>query len=90
MFSKIKSFGQVRRVRLGQIYGSHRTGIKEYSEWPTIPQLYIDREFVGGCDILMTMHKDGTLADLLAQKKVILEVEDADEAPIDQSSSPKP
>jgi monothiol glutaredoxin len=52
-----------------------RSGIKEYSEWPTIPQLYIDKEFVGGCDILMGMHKDGSLADLLAEKKVILEDE---------------
>ena len=49
------------------------SGIKEYSDWPTIPQLYIDKEFVGGCDILMNMHKDGSLADLLAQKKVIIE-----------------
>lgn len=48
-------------------------GIKEYSDWPTIPQLYIDKEFVGGCDILMNMHKDGSLADLLAQKMVIIE-----------------
>ncbi len=48
-------------------------GIKEYSDWPTIPQLYIDKSFVGGCDILMQMHKDGSLADLLAEKKVIIE-----------------
>ena len=49
-----------------------RAGIKEYSDWPTIPQLYVDKEFVGGCDILMNMHKDGTLADLLSQKKVLV------------------
>jgi hypothetical protein len=47
-------------------------GIKEYSDWPTIPQLYVDKEFVGGCDILMSMHQDGTLADLLEQKKVLV------------------
>jgi monothiol glutaredoxin len=34
-------------------------GIKEYSEWPTIPQLYVEKEFIGGCDILMSMHQDG-------------------------------
>ncbi|KAL6251398.1 monothiol glutaredoxin grx5 [Rhinocladiella similis] len=50
-----------------------RSGIKEYSDWPTIPQLYVDKEFVGGCDILINMHKDGSLADLLAEKRVIIE-----------------
>ena len=34
-----------------------RQGIKEYSEWPTIPQLYVNKEFVGGCDILVGMHQ---------------------------------
>jgi len=55
-----------------------RSGIKEYSDWPTIPQLYVDGEFVGGCDILINMHKDGSLADLLAQKQVIVEDEPQD------------
>ncbi|KAK5053705.1 monothiol glutaredoxin grx5 [Exophiala bonariae] len=55
-----------------------RSGIKEFSDWPTIPQLYVDKEFVGGCDILINMHKDGSLADLLAEKKVIVE-EDAEQ-----------
>ncbi len=50
-----------------------RSGIKEYSDWPTIPQLYVGGEFVGGCDILMGMHKDGTLANLLTEKKVLIE-----------------
>ncbi|CAN9218929.1 unnamed protein product [Alternaria alternata] len=45
-----------------------RQGIKEYSEWPTIPQLYVDKEFVGGCDILMSMHQDGSLAKMLEEK----------------------
>jgi len=54
-------------------------GIKEYSDWPTIPQLYVDKEFVGGCDILINMHKDGSLADLLTEKKVIVEEEEATE-----------
>ena len=50
-------------------------GIKEYSDWPTIPQLYVNKEFVGGCDILMQMHKDGSLADMLSQNKLIVEEE---------------
>ncbi|KAF1960358.1 glutaredoxin [Byssothecium circinans] len=49
-----------------------RSGIKEYSEWPTIPQLYVDKEFVGGCDILMTMHQDGSLAKMLEEKGVLV------------------
>ena len=52
-----------------------REGIKEFSDWPTIPQLYVDKEFVGGCDILVSMHKNGDLAKLLDEKKVILEGE---------------
>ncbi|KAF2101104.1 monothiol glutaredoxin-5 [Rhizodiscina lignyota] len=50
-----------------------RQGIKKFSDWPTIPQLYVDGEFVGGCDILMSMHQDGSLAKLLAEKKVVVE-----------------
>ncbi len=42
-----------------------REGIKEYSDWPTIPQLYVDGEFIGGCDILMEMHNNGDLPALL-------------------------
>ncbi|KAH7125306.1 thioredoxin-like protein [Dendryphion nanum] len=49
-----------------------RQGIKEYSEWPTIPQLYVEKEFVGGCDILMTMHQDGSLAQMLEEKGVLV------------------
>ena len=49
-----------------------RQGIKEYSEWPTIPQLYVDKEFVGGCDILMSMHQDGSLAKMLEEKGVVV------------------
>ena len=48
-------------------------GVKKYSDWPTIPQLYVDGEFVGGCDILMSMHQDGSLAKLLSEKKVVVE-----------------
>lgn len=42
-----------------------REGIKEFSNWPTIPQLYVDGEFIGGCDIIMSMAKSGELAELL-------------------------
>lgn len=42
-----------------------REGIKEYSSWPTIPQLYIGGEFVGGCDIVREMDRNGELATLL-------------------------
>ena len=42
-----------------------RSAIKEYSDWPTLPQLFIDGEFVGGCDIVTEMHSNGDLAKLL-------------------------
>ena len=42
-----------------------RQGIKAYSDWPTIPQLYVGDEFVGGSDIMMEMYESGELADLL-------------------------
>ena len=41
-----------------------RQGIKTYSDWPTIPQLYVDGEFVGGSDIMMEMYESGELAEL--------------------------
>ena len=47
-----------------------RLGIKEYSEWPTIPQLYIKKEFVGGCDIVKEMYESGELAKLLESKGI--------------------
>ncbi|KAI9706315.1 MAG: monothiol glutaredoxin grx5 [Bogoriella megaspora] len=53
-----------------------RQGIKEYSEWPTIPQLFVDKEFVGGCDILMSMHQDGSLAKMLEEKGVVIAAEE--------------
>jgi monothiol glutaredoxin len=42
-----------------------RQGIKEYSHWPTIPQLYIKGEFIGGADIMMEMHESGELQQLI-------------------------
>ena len=40
-----------------------REGIKEFSNWPTIPQLYVKKEFVGGCDIIREMHENGELTE---------------------------
>jgi len=45
-------------------YPAIREGVKKFSDWPTIPQLYVNGEFVGGCDIVTTMHKSGELATL--------------------------
>ena len=47
-----------------------RQGIKEFSDWPTIPQLYVKGEFIGGCDIVREMFEQGGLRDFLAQKGV--------------------
>ena len=47
-----------------------REGIKVYSDWPTIPQLYIKKEFVGGCDIVKEMYETGELAKLLETKGI--------------------
>lgn len=56
-----------------QQYGSYnvleddelRQGVKEYSSWPTVPQVYMGGEFIGGCDILLQMHQNGELIDEL-------------------------
>ncbi len=48
-----------------------RQGIKDYSDWPTIPQLYIKGEFVGGCDIVKEMFEKGELKKILADKSLI-------------------
>jgi monothiol glutaredoxin len=47
-----------------------REGIKIFSDWPTIPQLYIKKEFVGGCDIVKEMYESGELAKLLEAKGI--------------------
>lgn len=56
-------------------------GLKEYSDWPTIPQLYLGREFVGGCDILMSMHQNGELSKMLEEKGVLVPAEAPSDAP---------
>ena len=48
-----------------------RNGIKEYSDWPTIPQLYIKGEFVGGCDIVKEMFEKGELKKMLIDKLLV-------------------
>jgi monothiol glutaredoxin len=50
-----------------------RQGIKDFSEWPTIPQLYVKGEFVGGCDIVREMFETGELKTFLAEKGIKLE-----------------
>ena len=47
-----------------------REGIKEFSDWPTIPQLYVKKEFVGGCDIIREMHENGELTSFFEEKKI--------------------
>ena len=47
-----------------------REGIKAYSDWPTIPQLYVKNEFVGGCDIIKEMYENGELSKLLQDKNI--------------------
>jgi len=47
-----------------------REGIKVYSDWPTIPQLYVKNEFVGGCDIIKEMYENGELLKLLEDKNI--------------------
>src|ERR1700742_2606031 len=47
-----------------------RDGIKQFSNWPTIPQLYVQGELVGGCDIVTEMFQSGELAEMLAEKGI--------------------
>ena len=47
-----------------------REGIKKFSNWPTIPQLYVKKEFVGGCDIIKEMNESGELIELFNTKKI--------------------
>jgi monothiol glutaredoxin len=54
-------------------YPAIRDGVKVYSEWPTVPQLYVKGEFIGGCDIMVSMFKDGELEKLMKEKKVLAE-----------------
>ena len=51
-----------------------REGIKAFSDWPTIPQLYIQKEFIGGCDIVKEMYESGELAKLFEAKGINFKV----------------
>ena len=51
--------------------GDVREGIKEYSNWPTIPQLYVKGEFIGGCDIIREMYESGELSQLFKDKGLV-------------------
>uniref|UniRef100_A0A5S6Q9B8 Glutaredoxin domain-containing protein n=1 Tax=Trichuris muris TaxID=70415 RepID=A0A5S6Q9B8_TRIMR len=57
---------------------SLRQGIKDYSDWPTIPQLFVNGEFVGGADIVLEMHKNGQLLELLRKAGITSSVESDD------------
>ena len=48
-----------------------RQGIKEFADWPTIPQLYVKGEFIGGCDIVKEMFQSGELLELLKEKNIL-------------------
>jgi monothiol glutaredoxin len=50
-----------------------REGVKQFSNWPTIPQLYVKGEFVGGCDIITEMYQSGELTTMLAEKGITLQ-----------------
>ena len=52
-----------------------REGIKKYSKWPTVPQLYVKEEFIGGCDIIREMFESGELTQFLDDKKIALATE---------------
>ena len=62
--------GQVQRHRRPRPTRGSAQGIKEFSNWPTIPQLYVKGEFVGGCDIIREMFETGELQQLFEQKGV--------------------
>lgn len=53
-----------------------REGIKEYNNWPTIPQVMVNGEFVGGCDIMLNMHKSGELETLLIKEGILEEMKE--------------
>jgi monothiol glutaredoxin len=48
-----------------------RSGIKDFNNWPTIPQVFIKGEFIGGTDIVLQMHKDGSLEDMLIKEGIV-------------------
>jgi len=71
-WSRSSTTSNVRLPRASNVLTSNdlRQGIKDYSSWPTIPQLYVKGEFVGGCDIIREMFQAGELQALLTEKGV--------------------
>ncbi len=71
-----------------------RQGIKDFSDWPTIPQLYVNKEFIGGCDIVREMYETGELSKIVSgskthdDSKVISEVESETEFTRQNTSRP--
>ncbi|KAK5961577.1 monothiol glutaredoxin GRX5 PWA37_000942 [Arxiozyma heterogenica] len=63
-----------------------REAIKEFSNWPTIPQLYVNKEFVGGCDVLTSMASSGELADLLEEADALIS-EEAENPQVEQEQN---
>ena len=65
---------KAQNVDVDKLFGSFdilqdqdvRQGLKEYSKWPTYPQLYVDKELIGGCDIVMEMFESGELKEIVA------------------------
>lgn len=82
---------QIMRMH-GVTYDSHnvldneavRQGVKEFSDWPTIPQIYIAGEFVGGCDIVLQMHQNGELIEELKKVGIRSALLDAEERTPDE------
>ncbi len=62
-------FGSVNVLENDEV----RQGIKEFSNWPTVPQLYVKGEFVGGCDIIREMFEEGELRDFLTKKGIAIQ-----------------
>lgn len=54
-------------------YPEVREGVKKFSDWPTVPQLYVNNEFIGGCDIVVQMFKEGELKDVLDKARTTSE-----------------
>lgn len=64
-FYKVKDFAYLNVLSSNEV----RACAKEYADWPTYPQLFVNGELVGGCDILMEMHRDGSLEKLLVEEE---------------------
>jgi monothiol glutaredoxin len=77
--SILQSYPQIDFASVNVLdYPTIRQGIKTYSQWPTVPQLYIHGEFVGGCDIVQSLHAAGELQELLQNQKKDISTNDDD------------